>query len=347
MKASSYFVILVPTALCLALIGWGWHRDSGSVHGRAHASSPKSRPVPSRAAQGKKTHAAALSKMAESVRVPELTPAQLAAYVEQKHHGVGSLLTAWQLGHDRKWLDEAAAAFPDNPRVALAEIESHDLPPEERKAWIARLKEHAPENALGWCYAAADDFKEGRTDEAKEALADASLTKVLDAYGKLSARDNADAYRSAGYDATEAEFIGQAFVILPQVALMMDLAKAVATANGDDAESAADMRSLVQMLRKDEPGGPPLISVLVSAAAERRLLDKMSEFDLVPGSDEPVAARLEDLNTEKALIKEVLAQSQPLMATLTDSELRQYLRRSTVEGELKALQWVIQTKRAR
>lgn len=303
----------------------------GNAHAAAH-------PQPS-------SHPALFSRLLNG-ELPKMESGQIRAFVERKGHSAASLLAAWHLGNDNTWLDEAASRYPDDPRVALAKLTTLDGKPEEANEWIERLQRNAPENAMGWCYAALQAAKENRQEDAKEALADAAARRSLDSYGKESAYEMADAWRGAGYNSLDAETLGRVMVPLPECTLVMNLVRTVLANGPPDPDLIDDLMNLGTMVR-GQGGNTPLVSQLVGSAAERKVLEQMNTLELVPGSDLPVVERLAQLDAEKALVRETVQQATPLIPTLNESEFKQYLRRSSVEGELKALQWVIHLKKAR
>jgi hypothetical protein len=281
-----------------------------------------------------------------SGELPKLTPAQLAAFVDKRNHNAASLVAAWQLGGDRAWLDEAARRFPNNPRVALAKLaDAEGNSTGETQEWIACLQRDAPDNALGWCYAALAAAKDGRLEAAEEALADAAQRGHLNSYGKESAQEMAEAFRSAGFNGLEADILGRSLVPVPESALFLGLIKQITSSGQSDSNVLANLLAVSGMMRS-EPQYFPMILQLVDASVQKKALNGMDVSDTIPGSDALVAERLAALDTEITAVREAIKLATPLLPTLTPSELKQYYRRSDVEGELKALQWVIQLKKA-
>jgi hypothetical protein len=54
-----------------------------------------------------------------------------------------------------------------------------------------------------------------------------------------------------------------------------------------------------------------------------------------------VVERLAEMDKRIAHIKSVIQSHTELLPTLTESELRQYTRRVQVDGELKAMEWLV------
>ena len=311
-----------------------------------NASTPKPQPPQKRAAvvAAKKGEpsSSVLKKLLDGGEPPKLTPEQLRAYVENCHHSAASLLAAWQLGSDSAWLDEAVRLYPDDPKVALAKLSTLKELNEDAKEWIECLKKNDPENGVGWCYEAMSAFKSGSIDEARDALAAAAKRGRFGASWADEAKSLSAAYESAGYDGFVSELVGTFGVRLPQAQLAMGLTKEAIAKLGDKLDDAAiqDIMAIAHSVR-GQSDTTPLIMNLVASSMERRTLDQLSALELIPGTRKIVVERLDELDQERSLVKEVTSKSAPLLATLDESELKQYFRRTMVEGELKAMQWLI------
>jgi hypothetical protein len=338
--------LAIGAAVLSLVLGWVvWQRSVSNTEHSASAS-VAAKTAKTTADHSKETGPPLAARLLKG-ELPKLTAAQLNAFVEKNHHSAASLLAAWSLGGDKAWLEEAVSRYPDNPQVAFAKLASlsQDENSDERKEWIGRLQKDAPQNAIGWCYAALDAFKDGRTTDAMDALMDASLRSSLNCYRDMTAQACTEAYRDAGYDSLEAEALGRFNTPIPEVSMFMTLAKELTQANSGDSEALASLLPLADMVR-EENGSPALIQQLVSVAMEKMALKQMNALDEVPGSDVLVADRLSELDSETALVRDTSQQAAPLLTTMTDSEFKQYLRRSQVQGELKAMQWLIARKQA-
>ena len=283
-----------------------------------------------------------LKKLLEGGELPKLTPEELGAHVGKCGHSAASLLAAWQLGGDPAWLDEATQRYPDDPKVALAKLSTFKELNEDSREWIERLKKNDPGNAVGWCYDAMIAFKVGDSEQARDALAEAAGRDRFGSSFKEEAQSLAAAYQSAGYDGFASEVIGMASVPLPQAQLAQGLVKEAIAGLGPDLDDSViqDMLTITRAVRGQD-NTAPLVMSLVSAAMERKTLDQLSALELIPGTRKFVLERLDELSQERDTVKTVLGKGTPLLSKLNESELRQYMRRSTVEGELKAMQWLI------
>jgi hypothetical protein len=100
-----------------------------------------------------------------------LTPEQIGAFLAANHRSAESLLAASRASDDPVYLKEAKDRFPGDPRVQYAALFKSDSP-EERRQWLDRLKQTAPDNALPDYLSALDDLKAGRTQQGAQELAD-------------------------------------------------------------------------------------------------------------------------------------------------------------------------------
>src|SRR5688572_11409744 len=63
---------------------------------------------------------------------PEFDAARLKEYLDRNQHNAASLITAFQVSKDTNYLKQAAANFPDDPRVQLRVITAGVFPEEKR-----------------------------------------------------------------------------------------------------------------------------------------------------------------------------------------------------------------------
>lgn len=315
--------------------GGSARRDTGTVAGgKAPPGSAKGEP--------KEKAIVTLRKVLENGEIPRLAPEQLRALVEKHGHDAASLLAAWQLGQDSAWLDEAVERHPDDPRVLLAKLSTFKELNGDAKAWIERLKQNDPGNSVGWCYEALSEFKGGSTEAARTALAEAAKRARFDGYSKDAAPLLAEAYLGTGMDPLAAEILGGFSIALPQLSTGMNVAREAVAKLGPNLDDATvqDILALAKTVRGADGTGY-LITDLVSMSMERKTLAELSVMELVPGTKTFVMERLAELDAEKSLIKDLTSRSQPLLLNLDDSELRQYFKRVSVEGEKKAMQWLL------
>ncbi len=282
--------------------------------------------------------------------IAKLTPDQIEHYVESRGRDALSLVVASMLGDGGdKWLDEAAKRFPDDPRVAATMLIKRGGRPEAGE-WIARLKEHDPGNSLGYLLAAKSALDGRDIDGAMKELSALESTRMND-FRETWQSGITDAYHSAGYKGMEAEWLGMAQTPVMSgevMKLSAGIAEAMVDAKerGDrtKAESLGRSGTKAAELVGGRGDRDLLINQLISVSMERKLLNQLHVFDFVPGDQRIVVERLGEMDKRIARIKSVIQSHTELLPTLTESELRQYTRRVQVEGELKAMEWLM-TKR--
>jgi hypothetical protein len=279
--------------------------------------------------------------------IAKLTAEQIEHYVELRGHDALSLIVASFLsGSGDKWMEEAAERFPDDPRVAAGMLIKRGSS-SEASEWIARLKEHDPGNSLGYLLAAKSALDGKDLDGAMKELSALESTRLND-FRETWQSGITEAYRSAGYRGMEAEWLGmwQVPVATGEMGrLSAGIAEAMVAAQerGDRATAEALGRS--GMKAAELVGGRGdrdlLINQLISVSMERKLLNQLHAFDLIPGDERLVVDRLSEMDKRIARIKSVIQSHTELLPTITESELRQFTRRVQVEGELKAMEWLV------
>jgi len=279
--------------------------------------------------------------------IAKLTPEQIEHYVESRGRDALSLIVASMLGESGEtWLDEAAKRFPDDPRVAAALLIKRGNS-SEASEWIARLKEHDPGNSLGYLLAAKSALDGKDLDGAMKELSALESTRLND-FRETWQSSFTDAYRSAGYRGMEAEWLGmwQVPVATGEMSrLSAGIADAMVAAQerGDRATAEALGRSGMKAAALVSGRGDRdlLINQLISVSMERKLLNQLHAFDFIPGDERLVVDRLSGMDKRIARIKSVIQSHTELLPTITESELRQFTRRVQVEGELKAMEWLV------
>jgi hypothetical protein len=279
--------------------------------------------------------------------IAKLTPEQIENYIESRGRDALSLIVASMLGEDGdKWSDEAAERFPDDPRVAMAMLIRRGGSPEAGQ-WIARLKEHDPGNSLGYLLAAKSALDGRDLDGAMKDLSALESTRLND-FRESWQSGITDAYRSAGYQGLEAEWLGMAQTPVMSgevMKLSAGIAEAMVAAQERGDRTMAESLGRSGMRAAELVGGRGdrdlLINQLISVSMERRLLSQLNVFDFVPGDQGIVVERLAEMDKRLARIKSAIQGHKQLLPTLTESELRQYTRRVHVEGELKAMEWLV------
>ena len=284
--------------------------------------------------------------------IAKLTSEQIEDYVESRGRDALSLIVASFLsGSVDEWLEEAAERFPDDPRVAAAMLIKRSSSPEASE-WIARLKEHDPGNSLGYLLAAKSALYGKDLNGGLKELSALESTRLND-YRETWQSGFTDAYRSAGYRGMEAEWLGmwQVPVATGEMSrLSAGIADAMVAAQeqGDRATAEALGRSGMKAAALVSGRGDRdlLINQLISVSMERKLLNQLHAFDFIPGDERLVVDRLSEMDKRIARIKSVIQSHTELLPTMTESELRQFTRRVQVEGELKAMEWLVAQRQA-
>lgn len=284
--------------------------------------------------------------------ITKLTPEQIEHYVESRGRDALSLIVAAMLSEQRdEWLDEAAERFPNDPGVAAGML-LHRGGKAEAVEWIGRLKENDPGNSLGYLFAAKSALDGGNLDEALGELAALESTRLND-YSESWKSGFAAAYQSAGYQGLEAEWLGwaQVPILTGEVSRLSNgIGAAMIAAEGRGDRVAAEALGRSGMKAAALVGGRGerdlLINQLTSVSMERKLLHQLDAFEFVPGDERLVLERLAEMDKRIDRIKYAIQGHKQLLPTLTESELRQYTRRVQVEGELKAMEWLVALRQA-
>jgi hypothetical protein len=284
--------------------------------------------------------------------IAKLNAKQIEHYVESRGRDALSLIVASFLsGSADEWLEEAAERFPDDPRVAAAMLIKRGSSPEASE-WIARLKEHDPGNSLGYLLAAKSALDGKDLNGALVELSALESTRLNDFRETLQSGFT-DAYHSAGYRGMEAEWLGlwQVPVVTGEMSrLSAGIADAMVAAQerGDRATAESLGRSGMKAAALVSGRGDRdlLINQLISVSMERKLLNQLHAFDFIPGDERLVVDRLSEMDKRIARIKSVIQSHTELLPTMTESELRQFTRRVQVEGELKAMEWLVAQRQA-
>jgi hypothetical protein len=287
-----------------------------------------------------------LARLIKSGELPNLTTAQIEAYLAANPRNAAALLAAYQATGDNQWLEQAKEKFPNDPAVAYAAL-SKSASPEERRLWLDTFKRVAPDNALANYLSASAYFKEGRTDEA--------VSELEAAYGKPNVQDywvervqNAEeAYQAAGYSVAEAKAIALASLQLPQLAPLkqigqnvLDLAASYRQA-GDEASAQAALQIGMSLGQRLVTGQGPVIQDLVGIAIQRLALGAMDPASPSGFAGQTVKDRMDQLLSQRQNIKTLCQTGEGLLATLPDQDLVTFFDREKLLGETPAVQWLV------
>ena len=107
-----------------------------------------------------------------------------------------------------------------------------------------------------------------------------------------------------------------------------------------------NMMTLAQNMSRDQSPNS-LVLQLAGGEIARQMLTQMELFDFVPfdfKTKDLVVERLSALETQRAAILELSQKAGRIYPTMTDSEIKQFVRRQSVDGEIKAMQWLVQQR---
>jgi hypothetical protein len=279
----------------------------------------------------------------------KLTAAQLEVYLHENQRSASSLLAAFRTSDDPALLREAMEKYPNDPLVGFEAALRKDAPPAERRQWLDAFKQSAPNNALADYLSAADRFKAGQTDLAvQEVLAAAGKPQFQDySLDRIQAAE--EAYRAADFPEAEAKVLASSQLLQPHLVQaralagnLLDLATSYQQ-GGDEASRQAALGMAADLGQRfgSNSSGEMLIAQLVGINVERIALGAMDPNAAYGGNAQTVQDRLTQLAQERAGIKELATQADPLLQTLSGQEWISYEDRSTTFGEEAAMRWLV------
>jgi hypothetical protein len=280
----------------------------------------------------------------------KLTPEQISAYLEANHRNAESLLAAALATDDPAYLTEAKERFPNDPRVQFAAIFKSDSP-EERRQWLDRLEQTAPDNALPDYLSALDDLKAGRTAQGLQELTAAAGKTGFQDYALDSIQSAEEAYRSAGYSEAEAKLIAAVGVPLPQLhelkqlsSSIVDLANSYRQA-GDSASQQAVLQMALQMGQQLDPNGPGgqfLIDNVTGITIQLDALKAMDPASAYGSSGQTVQNYIDQITQQRATFRQLIGQTANYLCEQKAPEDQiGFLDRAKFDGELAAIQWYL------
>lgn len=280
---------------------------------------------------------------------PHLTDSQVAAYLKANRTNAATLLAAYRTSHDRALLKEAMKQFPDSPQVTFEAATAYglDLSPAEKREWLNAFKKSAPDNALANYLSANNYFNSGQIEQGIQELTE-SQGKGFSDYAVERTQDDGEAYLSAGYSVAEATFISSSGLTLSQLTDMKLLAKNLVDLGnayrqaGDQVSAQATFQmalSVGQIL--DNRSTPCLINLLVGLAIQKNVLGAMDPNSPYGDNGQTVQDQLNQIKETRKDMRELTAQADALLNTLSDQDVLNYLNRRNSFGEVAALKWVV------
>ena len=146
----------------------------------------------------------------------------------------------------------------------------------------------------------------------------------------------------------EAKSVAASHLLLPHLIQLRDLGRSVVDLAGsyqqagDESSRQAALQIAVGLGQRYGEGvaGQPLISQLVGIAIERTALEKMEPASAYNGGAQTVQERINQIVEQRAAIRTLASQTEPMLPQLTEADWISYHSRSMLFGEMAALQWV-------
>jgi hypothetical protein len=284
--------------------------------------------------------------------LPKLSREDIDKYLQQKQRTAESLLGAYLVSHDLAYLMEAAANFPNDPKVQLSVLVSDDFP-EQRRKWVDLFKASAPDNSLGDYLSAREYFKSGQTEAALRELQEAGRKTSFNDYALETKLSLEEMYMLTGRSPLESKLSAWSADLLPALATFKGLAVDIAGLEKQYL-SAGDARSAQQLAQmglgladrfKSGDGAKFLISQLVGIAAESIALgplDANASYDFLGGKTPK--DRLEEIKQQRSALSELARRFGDARSTMTDNEALSYLDRMKLYGESEAMRWLVEQR---
>ena len=321
-----------------------------AVEGEPQHSARVPQPVPVLPAFESTTNEPACTNLYERFAgggIPKLRCEDLEPFLARNRRSVEALLGALRASGDDALLKEAKEAYPNDPRVQFAAAFQTESP-EERRQWLEKFKESAPDNALANYLLAAEHFKSGHAAEALEELAAATAKPRFENYLLDFVQNTEEAYHASGCSDAEAKAIAMSGALLPELGplkhlsiAMVDLAKRYEQAG--DSTSASELQAMALGLGQRLEGSPQftLIHELVGVAIERIVLSSMNPEAPCGGTGWTVQNQMDALAAGKKQRQAIFAEAEPALKTLSDQDLGHFFDRMKVYGEVAAMRWVV------
>lgn len=268
-------------------------------------------------------------------------------FVARNQTNAESLLAAYRVTHDPEYLRRAAAAHPEDPSVLLRAV-LHDAFPGEQRAWLDRLKQSDPENALGHYLSAAAHFKNGNSEAALADLAAAIQKPASDDHVTSHMQSLEEIYLASGYTAAESKAIAMAAVELPHLSRLVEMSSQMEelarnyAAAGDSAAFDGIIRSGLRLsdhLHQVQQGGN-ILSEMVAMRVERRFLGQLDPAATPAFLPASVQERLAQITAREGAIRQDSQFFSQWLSRATEPELISYFDRIKLFGETAALAWL-------
>ncbi len=298
-------------------------------------------------AKGARHRSAIESLLTDGAPPTPLTPEEIASYVQLNNADAQSLLAAFETSQDIQWLQQAAEAHPDDPRVMFAVINfGDDSIPGDRLDWIGKLSQAAPDNALADYLSAAELLKRGKPDEAIRSLLGAQGKTTFDDYTIHTLQAAEEMHTRAGRSPAEAKATAGIQTRLPHLKELRDLGRGmamlygerVAAGNTQSADSIAAAGLNMGRHMSVGSGNRYLLNELVGIATEKIFLDALDPNQEHAFLDRPTAELQQELQKQRDNIKALAGRFNP--ETMSDADVIAYFDRVKLYGEYETLKWL-------
>jgi hypothetical protein len=273
----------------------------------------------------------------------QLTSEQMAEYLRRFGTNVETLLAT----QSRENLKLAAELFPNDPRVQYAVI-TRDIFPEDKRDWLEKFKQSAPDNPIANYLSAREYLKAGDRERGLQDLTAAAGKTRFDDYTMERWQAAEDAQLSAGRPVAEAKIAAGSSLMLPQLAQFKNLAQEMQKLQKEYV-SAGDLASaqtlagightLAQQLSQGE-GSRPLINQLVGAAIDRIALSPLPQDSQPDFLGQTIQQRFDEAAAFKSDVRSLTPLADEMMARGDEGEIISYFDRLKIQGEYKALLWL-------
>ena len=257
------------------------------------------------------------------------------------------MLGAFRASGDDALLAEAKEKFPNDPRVQFAAAFKSDSP-EERVQWLERFKQSDPDNALADYLLAAEHSKAGQTVQALQEIAAANSKRGFDNYLLDFMQNAEEAYQAGGYSAAEAKATAATTALLPELAKLKqvgvdlaELAKRYEQVGDETSAQAALQMGLDLGHRLDQSPQVTLIQELVGIAVEKLALTATNPNAPYGGAGQTVNDQLDALAARRKTYRELSAQSDRVLMSMSDEDVAHYYDRIRLYGDVAAMRWVV------
>lgn len=257
-----------------------------------------------------------------------------------------SLLVAWREIDDRAYLEEAAANFPDDPRVQFAMI-TDSTSAAERDQWIAAFQKSAPDNPLADYFRAILSFEQKDNSAAFLALADASGKGAFEDYMWDFSDEMEALYLHAGMPPAEAKATASVSILLPHLQMLRELANQIgesqlAERSAGNTSRANDLLAAQVELGQTlaETPGRTLIHRLVGIAIQRNAIETSEPTAIDALFGRPPPTLLAELQTVRDQIVQTTRTADLASLIRSDADLLHYFELIRTNGELAAIEWL-------